>query len=876
MNTPDKSAIQKYMNLITVPGNLHEIRMLEGEKGYTRSIFFTSFDDCKKALGPELDDASVAGIYITLNPIDPAHYVKYPMNKVLKGYDTKPLGGTTTDGQILRRHWLLLDVDAKKSSPLLQAAFEQAENLRKHDHEVRTLHGEKLRPFRPSSKNPAKPYMASQSEMEAALARRTVLLNYLTSEGCPEPLVVDTGSGGALLYRIDLPNDAESDKLVGQFLILLKAEFGVDETVVNAARISRVVGTVNRKKQFPDENRLHRTCQFVSVPETVTILTKEKMMEIVDKRTPVDEFDYSTCDVPRSTSTPVNKPKEIIQRPEVLPAQYDRLTDYPIGFDGKQPETVRAYLESYGITIKGESKNRSGHTLFYLDECVCDPSITSESYSDIAVGCKPDGIIYYANRHDRGAGFRWEDVRTALEGAKQQEQTVNDGSDLSMDAPPKGSPDEDYTVAALPDFKLEAKWLDRLPFHVREMATHFAMGTNGKIDSKHVMLAISTWAAIIAKKAKFHNWTSKYYLNMAIVLLAKSGQAKSNLKDIVKAILDGGNIEVADFATATTEGIVDKYAWTVTKNAQINDPLAIEKARLGSARQPGVTLLTDELLALTGGMIRKEESSKYVRMFCKLLDNNGIGSLTKGGGESIWKDQCVNIVASSQTDDFNDALRSTAFKSAGLSGRIVPVNTKMLDWQMTPVDGYDVVGAVQHFKQFESGFDIVFDDEKNGDVLGDAIKVVDELAKGQVPDIYETDWMNIREKILIQGAKVASIFAILDYLHYLRMNASKGCPWAAAGEGRITVNAAKWVTLGMTLVHLCHASNMYFLGVVSEEHDRVKTIISIKGNPTKRDIVRHTHWESYKVENILKDLVAASEIRKISKGKGERYILVKD
>ncbi len=94
---------------------------------------------------------------------------------------------------------------------------------------------------------------ASQEELDAAKALAIQVRTYLTGQGWPSPITVMSGNGYHLYYVLgDLPNDRESELLVKRVLHTLASQFnnelvGIDTSVYNAARITKIPGTVMRK-----------------------------------------------------------------------------------------------------------------------------------------------------------------------------------------------------------------------------------------------------------------------------------------------------------------------------------------------------------------------------------------------------------------------------------------------------------------------------------------------------------------------------------------------------------------------------------------------------------------------------------------------------
>ncbi|MFO1077104.1 MAG: hypothetical protein U1E73_05195 [Planctomycetota bacterium] len=180
------------------------------------------------------------GVYLTLNPIKRAAHSKAPGRVV-----ATRKGEASTDVDVERRTTLLIDVDAPR--------------------EVSNV-------------------SASDDEKAEAIAIAEEIRNYLTEQQWPEPIVVDSGNGQQLLYRIDLP--AADDGLVERVLRGLAARFpredgGVDQSVHNPARITRLPCTWNRKGFHTDE-RPHRMARVVSLPDSFDVVPTEKLQQVAE------------------------------------------------------------------------------------------------------------------------------------------------------------------------------------------------------------------------------------------------------------------------------------------------------------------------------------------------------------------------------------------------------------------------------------------------------------------------------------------------------------------------------------------------------------------------------------------------------------------
>lgn len=161
-------------------------------------------------------------MYCTLNPVHPALLAR-SYNRV-----TEYAKLTTSDADIVRRRYVPVDCD----------------------------------PVRPAG------ISSSDEEHAAALLRVEAIRDHLRGEGWPDPIYADSGNGGHLLYRVDLP--AKDGGTVERILQKLAAQFDddvvkVDRSVHNPARIWKVYGTLAHKgDSIP--GRPHRTARILEVP----------------------------------------------------------------------------------------------------------------------------------------------------------------------------------------------------------------------------------------------------------------------------------------------------------------------------------------------------------------------------------------------------------------------------------------------------------------------------------------------------------------------------------------------------------------------------------------------------------------------------------
>ncbi len=234
----DAAEVTRALSLVVKTCDTFEIRILEPKRAgrsYMPRVIYGYFND--PALVPsalqKLGLSGAKGIYITMNPVAPELLAR-SCNKFTEAKD----GHTTSDKDIVRRRWLLVDADPKRPSGISSNDEEKAHAL------------------------------------ECLNAIRT----RLTEAGWPEPVVADSGNGYHLLYRMDEP--AEGD-LVKRCLVALDQQFSddytsVDTTVFNPSRIVKLYGTRAEKgDDCPDIGRPHRLSRTLSVPDSFEPVSTE-------------------------------------------------------------------------------------------------------------------------------------------------------------------------------------------------------------------------------------------------------------------------------------------------------------------------------------------------------------------------------------------------------------------------------------------------------------------------------------------------------------------------------------------------------------------------------------------------------------------------
>ena len=226
------------------------------EWGDIISGYFDNYDAFAERVTALERSKQATGVYVTLNPVMPA-LLGRAKNRLIAAGKKAP---TTSDDDIISRRALLIDAD----------------------------------PYRPAGLS------STQAEMAAAIAKADEVAAYLYSMGFPSFYRANSGNGAHLVGRIDLPNDNDSNQLIGDFLECLNWKFGVvpsdkaekmrqfnqgiinvgiDTTVKNASRITKLYGTAVRKGDDTDD-RPHRDAAFTFIPDQVEVIPAE-LIEVV-------------------------------------------------------------------------------------------------------------------------------------------------------------------------------------------------------------------------------------------------------------------------------------------------------------------------------------------------------------------------------------------------------------------------------------------------------------------------------------------------------------------------------------------------------------------------------------------------------------------
>lgn len=234
--------VRRFLSLLARPGDVFELRGLARVNGQ-QHVTTGFFDDIEQLVLTAADRSGRDdGVYLTINPVNPALLARAPKNKVRRAGS----GDTTSDRDVARRRSILVDVD----------------------------------PIRPTG------ISSTNEEHAAALALARRIRDELAARGWPQPILADSGNGGHLIYAVDLAVDDAG--LVSRVLANLSKLYSkptaddgtpalkVDEKVFNPARISKIYGTLTRKGE-DTLDRPHRLARIIEAPERLTEIPRETL-----------------------------------------------------------------------------------------------------------------------------------------------------------------------------------------------------------------------------------------------------------------------------------------------------------------------------------------------------------------------------------------------------------------------------------------------------------------------------------------------------------------------------------------------------------------------------------------------------------------------
>lgn len=237
--------IKNTLDILKPDNQLYEIRVLvKGRGKRIISGYFKGTDNLAEAFSKI--DLNGANVFFTLNTINEACYSREQCERFVQ------TDLTTSDNDILKYDWLLVDIDPKRPSGI----------------------------------------SSTDAELNAAHTTAQRVYKFLRSKGFSEPVVGISGNGMHLLYRVCLFATKENQELVKNCLKALAFLFNdedvdIDTSVFNPARISKLFGTMAQKGSSTAD-RPHRLSQIIRVPDEIEF-TDRRNLERLMAELPVED-----------------------------------------------------------------------------------------------------------------------------------------------------------------------------------------------------------------------------------------------------------------------------------------------------------------------------------------------------------------------------------------------------------------------------------------------------------------------------------------------------------------------------------------------------------------------------------------------------------
>lgn len=226
----DRGLVAQSMNLLFDPEGFHEIKVCN-KLGHWESRFVSSKSRVQALDQIEELSHNSCRIYWSLNPIIP------------------PLGRKNIRNEdVVSYYWLMIDCDRSN-------AVKIATNARH--------------------------MMATQEEKAKIQFLVARLVIWLGEQDWPEPIILDSGSGYHVLFRILLGRSKESRDLIKRVLLALSQKFDtadaeIDRETYKSTQGSKLPGTWVRKgPNLPD--RPHVQAKLIKVPAERSVVTQEQL-----------------------------------------------------------------------------------------------------------------------------------------------------------------------------------------------------------------------------------------------------------------------------------------------------------------------------------------------------------------------------------------------------------------------------------------------------------------------------------------------------------------------------------------------------------------------------------------------------------------------
>lgn len=331
-NFINEAELRKAIEQLHPEGELFEVRIIGGAKSKKPiSGYFKDADSLLKALGRNIDLRNT-NVYVTLHQLNSALFSRQQSNRFVAG------ANSTQDHEVTGYKWLFVDLD----------------------------------PERPTG------ISSTDDEIQMAFDLAKKVYQYLKDYGFEEPIKGISGNGAHLLYRINLKNTEENEKLIEQCLKALSMIFDteavkVDTTNYNPSRVCKLYGTLAQKGTNTAE-RPHRFSRMLGDVHEVKATDRSYLEKLAGE----------------------------LPHEEQKPAQYNNYK--PGDFD------IEDWMRKYGLRYSAASY--MGGTKYILEECPFDPN---HKAPDSMITRSASGAIGFKCLHKHCQGYHWKELRLKFE-----------------------------------------------------------------------------------------------------------------------------------------------------------------------------------------------------------------------------------------------------------------------------------------------------------------------------------------------------------------------------------------------------------------------------------------------------------------------------
>jgi archaellum biogenesis ATPase FlaH len=369
----DLEQIKLTLDVFARMNGLFEIRSIGGKT--ISSGYFVDYDAILKTV-----EKTRETWYFAMNEIDIGCYSRDQRDKIIQNPKA-----TTKDSDIIGRNWILIDCDPKRPTGV----------------------------------------SATDTEKESAHKTAQRVYKWLRTQGFEEPVIADSGNGYHLIYRVQAENSPEIAEIIKNLLKVLDMYFsdgktGIDTAVFNAARVTKLYGTLAQKGQDTQE-RPHRMSKIIHIPNAINMTGLNYITRVADM---------------------LPKPEPYGQRPFVYNG-----TQY-----GGRQFDLRDFIANNGIRVSREINYGDG-VKFLLEECPFDSSHTSP---DSAIFLRNDGIIGFKCFHSSCSNYTWRDLRLKFEPDAYDDKSRTNGQKYINDKPIPNYRKKEYKPLDFEEIKANA------------------------------------------------------------------------------------------------------------------------------------------------------------------------------------------------------------------------------------------------------------------------------------------------------------------------------------------------------------------------------------------------------------------------------------